>query len=63
MNKNDIINLDNLLGELYNHERKTCEFNCLNCEYGVLKGYGDSYSCSIEHVQEVLMEVTYNELH
>ena len=39
-----------LLDEYYKELAKTCEFDCYNCELGMLEGHGYGYSCSIETV-------------
>lgn len=50
MKKQDKENLLSLLDKYYKELAKTCEYDCYNCELGMLEGYGYGYSCSIETV-------------
>lgn len=34
---------------------KKCNYDCYNCDYGVLRGYGDSYQCAIEIVRDTMI--------
>lgn len=44
--------LSTALHDLYKNETRTCEFDCHNCNFGIMKGPGDNYSCSIEFVED-----------
>lgn len=33
-----------------------CNWDCGNCEYGVLRGYGDSWSCPLELVEDMIFQ-------
>ena len=48
-----------LLDEYYKEKSKTCEYDCCNCELGVLEGNGYGYSCSIETVVRNVDEELY----
>lgn len=50
MKKQDKENLLSLLDKYYKELAKTCEYDCYNCELGILEGHGYGYSCSIETV-------------
>lgn len=50
MKKQDKENLLSLLDKYYKELAKTCEYDCYNCELGMLEGHGYGYSCSIETV-------------
>ena len=50
MTKLDKERLVFLLDEYYKELARTCEFDCRNCELGILEGHGYGYSCSIETV-------------
>ena len=39
-----------LLNEYYDEQSKTCDYDCYNCDIGVLEGYGSGHSCAIETV-------------
>lgn len=39
-----------LLYEYYSELFKTCNYDCDNCELGILESYGSGTSCSIETV-------------
>ena len=52
MTERDLKQLSALLGEYYKEQAKTCDYDCYNCELGVLRGYGDGHSCAIEIVEE-----------
>lgn len=50
-----------LLNEYYNELSKTCNYDCYNCELGILEGYCNSHSCSIETVTRKIDEDLYEE--
>lgn len=33
-----------------------CNWNCGNCEYGILRGYGDSWSCPLDLVKDMIFQ-------
>lgn len=51
MNEQKLKQLSALLNEYYKYKAKTCDYNCYNCELGILEGYGDGHSCAIETVE------------
>ena len=48
-----------LLYEYYTDLSKTCNYDCCNCDLGILDGYGYGHSCSIETVARKLEEELY----
>lgn len=48
-----------LLYEYYKELSQTCEYDCNNCELGVLESYGSGHSCSVEVVERNLDEELY----
>ena len=50
MTRQKLEQLSSLLDEYYFEKSKTCEYDCYNCELGILEGYGSGHSCSIENV-------------
>lgn len=59
MTKLDKERLAFLLDEYYKELAKTCEFDCYNCELGILEGHGSGHSCSIETVARKIDEELY----
>lgn len=59
MTKQDLNMLVSLLDDYYKEQSKTCDYDCYNCELGVLRGYGDGYSCAIEVVERNIVEELY----
>lgn len=59
MTEQNLKQLSFLLGEYYKEQSKTCDYNCYNCELGVISGYGDMHSCAIEMVQDMVDEELY----
>ena len=53
--------LSSLLDEYYSELSQTCNFDCYNCELGVLEGYGSGHSCSIETVMRKINEDLYEQ--
>ena len=51
--------LSSLLSEYYTDLSKTCNYDCYNCELGILEGCGSGYSCSVETVIRKLDEELY----
>ena len=39
-----------LLDEYYKELAKSCDYDCSNCEMGILESYGSGYSCAIDTV-------------
>lgn len=50
MTKNEINFLEELLHRVYKINAKYCDYDCRNCDYGILETYGDNFSCSLEFV-------------
>ena len=53
--------LSSLLDEYYNELSKTCNYDCYNCELGILESYGSGHSCSIETVTRKISEDLYKQ--
>ena len=51
MNEQKLKQLFLLLNEYYGDKSKTCNYDCYNCELGVLEGYGSGHSCAIEIIE------------
>lgn len=52
-----------LLESLYEYSKelaKTCEYDCYNCELGILENYGSGHSCAIDTVARNLELELYN---
>lgn len=52
-----------LLVLLYEYSKelaKTCEYDCCNCELGILESYGYGHSCAIDTVTRNLESELYN---
>lgn len=60
MTKQDLKQLSFLLDEYYKEKSKTCNYDCYNCELGVLEGYGNGHSCAIEAVMREVDEEWYS---
>jgi hypothetical protein len=50
MTRQKLEQLSSLLDEYYNEQSLKCDYDCYNCELGILEGYGSGHSCSIETV-------------
>lgn len=50
MTKRNLEILSDLLNEYYQEHCKTCNYDCSNCELGVLEGCGYGHSCAVETV-------------
>ena len=50
MTKNDKEKLMSLLDEYQEELVKTCNYDCYNCEMGILESYNSSHSCAIDVV-------------
>lgn len=59
MTENSLKQLSYLLDEYYKEQSKTCNYDCYNCELGILEGYGDGHSCAIETVSRKIDEELY----
>ena len=44
--------LTDLLAKYYTELTNNCKYDCYNCGLGILRGYGDSFSCAIDLVLE-----------
>lgn len=51
MTEKDLKMLSSLLNKYYKEQAKTCDYDCYNCELGVLRGYCSGHSCAIEIVE------------
>lgn len=51
MNEQKLKQLSTLLDEYYRYKSETCDYNCYNCELGILEGYCNGHSCAIETVE------------
>lgn len=51
--------LSSLLNEYYDEMSKVCDYDCYNCELGVLEGYSSGHSCSIEIIMRKIDEDLY----
>lgn len=59
MNLKDKENLLKLLDQCYKEKAEKCNYDCYNCDYGVMEGYGYGHTCSIEVVGKLLGEELY----
>ena len=46
------------LNEYYMDKSKTCNYDCYNCELGILESYGSMNSCAVEKIMKHL-EIEY----
>ena len=46
--------LQDMLDRYYKFCTDSCDYDCFNCELGVLRSPFDSHSCAIEIVQEII---------
>lgn len=60
MTRKDKENLVSLLDEYYKELSKTCDYDCTNCEMGILESYGSGYSCAIDTVANNIESELYN---
>lgn len=54
MTNEQLKQLSTLLSVYYKERAKTCDYDCYNCELGVLREYGIGHSCAIEVVEEMV---------
>lgn len=59
MTNKDKAKLVQLLDEYYEELSKTCDYDCTNCEMGILESYGSGYSCAIDTVANNIEEELY----
>lgn len=59
MTKENKKHLIELLDALYVEKSKSCDFDCYNCEYGILEDYYSGHSCSIEYVSDLVGYMPY----
>jgi len=52
-------NLSTLLYEYYVELSQTCNYDCTNCDIGILESYGSGYTCPLEVVMRKLDEDLY----
>ena len=50
-----MFDLYNLIANFNNN--LNCNMNCGECEYGVLKNYGDNFSCHLDLVEDMVYAV------
>lgn len=48
-----------LLDDYYKELSKTCNYDCCNCDMGILESYGSGYSCAIDTVANNIEEELY----
>lgn len=60
MTEQNLKMLSSLLDEYYKEQSKTCDYDCYNCELGILEGYGCGHSCAIETVSSKINAELYN---
>ena len=56
MTMQDKVQLALFLDEYYKESTKTCEYDCCNCELGILEGHSYGHSCSIEIVMKNVVQ-------
>lgn len=59
MTQQKLEQLLSLLNEYYEKQSKTCNYDCYNCELGILEGCGYTTSCAIETVIRKIDEELY----
>lgn len=59
MTRQKLEQLSSLLDEYYFEQSIKCDYDCYNCDLGMLEGYGSGYSCSIETVARAIDEELY----
>ena len=59
MTKQNLKQLLSLLDEYYQEQSKTCNYDCYNCDLGILRGYEWDYSCAIEIITEKIENMLY----
>ena len=48
-----------LLSDLYEHKKKTCDINCCECDYGMIVDYSGCFNCAIKHVMDTIIEESF----
>lgn len=59
MTEQNLKQLSYLLDEYYKEQSKTCDYDCCNCDLGILEGHGYGHSCAIETVTRKIYEELY----
>lgn len=59
MTEQNLMQLLSLLDEYYQEQSKTCEYDCCNCDLGILRGYEDDHTCAIEVITEKIENTLY----
>ena len=60
MTRQDLKMLGSLLDKYYEEQSKTCDYNCCNCDLGILEGHGYGHSCAIEVITRKIAEELYS---
>lgn len=60
MTEQNLKMLSSLLDEYYKEQSKTCDYDCYNCELGILESYGSGHSCAIATVANQIDMELYN---
>lgn len=60
MTEQNLMQLLSLLDEYYQEQSKTCEYDCYNCDLGILRGYDDDHTCAIEVITEKIENILYH---
>lgn len=45
-----------MLSELIMKFRPNCDYDCYNCNYGMLRSYSDGYDCPLGNVQDLVRD-------
>ena len=59
MTEQNLKQLLSLLDEYYQEQSKTCNYDCYNCDLGILRGHGWGRSCAIEISTEKIENMWY----
>ena len=60
MTEQNLMQLLSLLDKYYQEQSKTCEYDCYNCDLGILRGYDDDHTCAIEVITEKIANILYH---
>lgn len=61
MTKQNLDQLSSLLGEYYKDKAKACNYDCYNCNLGVLESYTSGHCCAVEVVEREVLAELYSE--
>lgn len=59
MTEQNLKQLLSLLDKYYQEQSKTCNYDCYNCDLGILRGRGWGLSCAIEIITEKIENMLY----